>query len=70
NDRRIEVFFETQELTVKRDEKVQGHPVVMLTKSRDGAWQVKDIDLRETKDFVARAEPYLAGTYDEKPAKK
>ena len=39
----------------------------MLTKSKDGAWQVKDIDFRDAKQVEERVKLYLGGNYDEKP---
>lgn len=62
NDTRVDVAFEHLE--------VAEHVVLMLTKSKDGAWQVKDIDMRDPKRLEDRVRLYLGGNYDEKPAKK
>ena len=46
------------------------HLVLMLTKSKDGGWQVKDIDMRDKPKVEPRVQLYLGGRYDTKPEKK
>src|SRR5262249_45030643 len=69
NDTRVEVVSDRQFLTLKGNEKTEGHIVLMLTKSKDGAWQVKDIDARDPKRVEDRVKLYLGGEYDEKEKK-
>ena len=60
-DRRMDVVFEGP-----REEKGESrYLVLMLTKSKDGAWQVKDIDARDEDKLEDRVRIYLAGAYDE-----
>jgi hypothetical protein len=63
NDTRIEVAFEQQ----KGDRGDAGHLVLMLQRSKDGAWLVKDIDFRDEEELEPRVQLYLAGRYDSKP---
>jgi RNA polymerase sigma factor (sigma-70 family) len=63
NDTRIEVAFEQQ----KDDRGDAGHLVLMLQKSSDGAWLVKDIDFRNEEELEPRVQLYLGGRYDSKP---
>ena len=65
NDMRMEVVFE-QNITVVPEKIVVGHLVLMLTKSKDGAWQVKDVDFRDEKKLEPRIQLYLGGNYDTK----
>ncbi len=65
NDTRIEVAFEGP---VEEKGELR-HLVLMLTKSRDGAWQVKDIDAREPKSVEERVQFYLTGRYNEREKK-
>lgn len=66
NDTRMEVAFQQQ-----RDEKGKdGHLVLMLTKSKDGVWQVKDIDFRNEDELEPRVKLYLAGNYNSPDGKQ
>jgi RNA polymerase sigma factor (sigma-70 family) len=65
NDTRMEAVFE-QNITVVPEKIVVGHLVLMLTKSKDGAWQVKDVDFRDEKKLEPRIQLYLGGNYDTK----
>jgi hypothetical protein len=62
NDTRIEVVFQE----VVNDKMEKGHVVLMLTKSKDGAWLVKDIDFRNQEKLEPRVKLYLGGNYDAK----
>jgi RNA polymerase sigma factor (sigma-70 family) len=66
NDTRTEVAYERQTLSITRTKKAEAHPVLMLVKSKEGAWQVKDIDVRDAMALQSRVELYLGGPYDEK----
>jgi RNA polymerase sigma factor (sigma-70 family) len=66
NDNRIEVVFQ-QIVTAKME---TGHVVLMLARSKDGRWQVKDIDFRDQERLEPRVKLYLSGEYDQKPAAK
>ena len=69
NDTRIEVATR-QRLPLRGADSAESHIVLMLTRSRDGAWQVKDIDARGEEELRPRVELYLSSKYDEKPEKK
>lgn len=69
NDTRMEVVYEKQTLAVTRTKKADVHLVLMLVKSKDGVWQVKDIDARDADALATRVELYLGGRYNT-PAKK
>lgn len=64
NDTRVEVVFggPVEEKGEPR------HLVLMLTKSKDGAWRVKDVDARDDDGIEARAKLYLAGQYNDPAA--
>jgi RNA polymerase sigma factor (sigma-70 family) len=63
NDTRMEVAYDGP-----YEEKGESrHVVIMLTKSKDGAWRVKDVDGRDEKKLEERVRIYLTGAYDEKP---
>lgn len=61
NDTRVEVVSEE-----RREEKGElRHLVLMLTKSKDGLWQVKDIDARDEDAVETRVKLYLEGRYND-----
>jgi hypothetical protein len=62
NDTRIEVV--TKQKIVEKEGEEAGHLVIMVTRSKDGSWQVKDIDFRDQKRFETRVLLYLEGRYD------
>jgi RNA polymerase sigma factor (sigma-70 family) len=70
NDTRVEVVSTEQKLAINKTEKIDAYLVLMLVKSKDGAWQAKDIDVRDEGEVKSRVELYLGGRYDEKPEKK
>jgi RNA polymerase sigma factor (sigma-70 family) len=64
NDSRVEVVSDRQPLTLKGTEKKPGHLVLTLTKSKVGAWVVKDIDFRDEDKVEERVKLYLDGKYN------
>jgi RNA polymerase sigma factor (sigma-70 family) len=63
NDTRVEVVLDGPQ-----EEKGElRHLVLMLTKSKDGEWLVKDTDGRDAKSVEDRAMIYLGGRYNEPP---
>ena len=68
NDTRIEAV--TREKRARERGEPEGHLVIMVVKEKDGAWRVKDLDIRDDDQLKPRIELYLAGRYNEKPAKK
>ena len=68
NDTRIEAV--TRETQARKPGEPEGHLVIMVVKQKDGAWRVKDLDVRGHDELKSRIEHYLAGRYNEKPAKK
>ncbi len=63
NEKRIEVAFEQQQIR-NDDRPVTGHLVLMLVKSKDGVWLVKDVDFESADWGNARPGDYLGGKYD------
>jgi len=57
-------FVDRQVLNIKANEKAAAHLVLMLTKSKDGAWQVKDIDVRDEEKIEPRIKLYFEGRYN------
>jgi RNA polymerase sigma factor (sigma-70 family) len=70
NDTRIDVVYDRQIVKITRTKSDEVYPVLMLVKSKDGAWQVKDVDLRDPERLEDRVKLYLGGAYDDAPAKK
>ena len=68
NDTRVEVV--TKEKRPRKADEPEGHLVIMVLKSKDGEWHVKDLDVRDATELSPRIALYLAGRYDEKDAKK
>lgn len=68
NDTRVEAV--TKEKRPRKADEPEGHLVIMVVKSKDGAWRVKDLDVRDATELSPRIALYLAGRYDEKDAKK
>jgi hypothetical protein len=64
NDTRVEVV--TKEKHPRKAGEPEGHLVIMVVKGKDGAWRVKDIDIRDTGELKSRIDLYLAGRYNEK----
>ncbi len=67
NDTRTEVAFARQKIKDGDRPEQLGHTVLMLTKSKEGAWQVKDFDFRDGEKFEPRVKLYLGGRYDTPP---
>jgi hypothetical protein len=68
NDARVEVV--TEEKRPRKADEPEGHLVIMVVKSKDGEWRVKDLDVRDESELSPRTALYLAGRYDEKDTKK
>lgn len=68
NDTRVEAV--TTEKRPRKADEPEGHLVIMVVKSKDGEWRVKDLDVRDDQQLGPRIALYLAGHYDEKDAKK
>jgi hypothetical protein len=68
NDTRVEAV--TKEKRPRKADEPEGHLVIMVVKGKDGAWRVKDLDVRDDDELKPRIELYLAGRYNEKPAKQ
>jgi hypothetical protein len=68
NDTRVEAV--TTEKRARKAGEPEGHLVIMVVKAKDGAWRVKDLDVRDANELKPRIELYLSGRYNEKPAKR
>lgn len=68
NDTRVEAV--TKERRPRKEGEAEGHLVIMVVKGKDGAWRVKDLDVRDEKELRPRFVLYLEGRYDNKPLKK
>jgi hypothetical protein len=68
NDTRVEAV--TKETRARKPGEPGGHLVIMVIKAKDGAWRVKDLDVRNDDELKPRIELYLSGRYNEKPAGK
>jgi hypothetical protein len=66
NDTRVEAV--TKEQRARKVGEPEGHLIIMVVKAKDGAWRVKDLDIRDNAELKPRIELYLAGRYNEKPA--
>lgn len=68
NDRQVEAV--TRETRTRKPGEAEVHLVITVLKDKDGAWRVKDLDIRDDDELKPRIEVYLSGRYNEKPAKK